>query len=150
MEVSLNQFFSVELDSTTKSPEVTELIFKIRDYFKNKSYGDDICSYLIGVICVHPNYDQFFKVGRPKYVEDRTVVYEKILGPTHIYKTFSFDIKLNFEEFISSNTEDGLKMIAGSIMETVRTLKYPKKIKDFDKEKFYEDLRLFFEKEKIL
>ncbi len=150
MEVSLIQKFSVELDSTTKRAEFRELVVKLEAYFNAKSYGDDICSYLIGVVCVHPNYDQFFKIGRPKYVEDRTVVYEKILGPTHIYKSFSFNIKLDFEEFISSNTEDGLKMIAGSIMETVRTLKYPKKIKDFDKEKFYEDLRLFFEKEKIL
>ena len=150
MEVSLIQKFSVELDSTTKRAEFRELVVKLEAYFNAKSYGDDICSYLIGVVCVHPNYDQFFKIGRPKYVEDRTVVYEKILGPTHIYKSFSFNIKLNFEEFFSSNTEDGLKMIAGSIMEMVRTLKYPKKIKDFDKEKFYEDLRLFFEKEKIL
>lgn len=35
------------------------------------------------------------------YVEDKTVVYEKILGPANIYKTFSFNIKLDFEKFIS-------------------------------------------------
>lgn len=150
MKVTIHETISVEFDKTTKGVEFRKLDAKLETYFKNKSYGEDICTYLIGVISVHPNYDQFFKIRRPFYVEDKTVTLDKILGPVRIYKSFSFNIKLDFEEFISSNTEDGLKMIAGSIMETVKTLKYPKKIKDFDKERFYEDLRLFFEKEKIL
>ncbi|WP_036909394.1 hypothetical protein, partial [Hoylesella timonensis] len=62
----------------------------------------------------------------------------------------TFKIKLDFEEFINSNTEEGQKMIARSIMERVRNLKYPAKIKDFDKERFLKDLTLFFEQQRLI
>lgn len=61
MEVSLIEKFSIELDKTTKSIEFRELTVKLETYFKDKNYGDDIYSYLIGIICVHPNYDQFLR-----------------------------------------------------------------------------------------
>lgn len=46
--------------------------------------------------------------------------------------------------------KDGLKMIATLILESVKNIKYPRKIRDFDKERFYGDLKAFFELEKIV
>lgn len=150
MEVTLAQTFSVEFDKTTKDREFTELDHKMIDYFKNRNYGDDVCTYLIGITCVHPKYDAFFPLKRPLYVQDRMICLDSALGKTHIYKTLTFKIKLDFEEFINSNTEEGQKMIARSIMERVRNLKYPAKIKDFDKERFFKDLTLFFEQQRLI
>ena len=150
MEVTLAQTFSVEFDKTTKDREFTELRSKMIDYFKNRNYGDDVCTYLIGITSVHPKYDAFFSDRRPSYVQDRMICLDSALGKTHIYKNFSFTIKLDFEVFIHSNTEEGLKMIARSIMERVRNLKYPAKIKDFDKERFSKDLTVFFEQQGLI
>lgn len=150
MEVSLIEMFSGEFDTTTKVLELRDLDDKLKSYFNSRNYGNDICSYLIGVICVHPKFDSFFKIGRPQYIEEKTVTYERILGPTHIYKSFSFRIKLDYPSFIKSNTKDGLKMIATLILESVKNIKYPRKIRDFDKERFYGDLKAFFELEKIV
>lgn len=148
MHINLIHKFSREFDKTTKSQNIDELNDKMQLYFNGKYYGETIIEYLIGIICVHPNYDPFFKVRRPLYTEDKTVTIHGL--EIHIYKSFGIDIKLRFEDFIQSGSEDGLKMVANEILTTVKNMKYPAKVKSFDKDKFYQDLNLFFEEEGLV
>ena len=56
MHINLIHKFSREFDKTTKSQNIDELNDKMQLYFNDKYYGETIIEYLIGIICVHPNY----------------------------------------------------------------------------------------------
>lgn len=148
MKIEIAKTFSKDFDKTTKDSDVEELEIKLQLFFDEKNYGLSIVDYLIGIICVHPNFDPFFKPKGPSYIENKNIKLEGF--DVNIYKTFSLDIKLNFEDYFKSDKESGLKMIADKIITTIRDLKYPAKIKDFDKEKFFRDLSLFFKNEGLI
>lgn len=148
MKIKLAKTFSKDFDKTTKDSDVEELEIALQLFFYEKNYGHSIVDYLIGIICVHPNFDPFFKPKRPSYVENKNINLEGF--DVSIYKTFSLDIKLNFEDYYKSDKENGLKMIANEIITTVKYLKYPAKIKDFDKEIFFQDLSLFFKNKRLI
>jgi hypothetical protein len=149
MKFALTQTMSVEVHSTTKGQEMTELSNKMKNYFKPLNYGESIEEYLIGVICIHPGFDPFFKIHKPSYIENKKTKVEGI--DMHIYKSFGFDIKLNFQSFISTEKEEErLKMIAAEIMKTLYNLKYPKKVTDFNKDAFLEDIKSFFKQMNLI
>ncbi|WP_418893596.1 hypothetical protein [Limibacterium fermenti] len=148
MKIQLAKTFSKEFDKTTKDSDIEELEIKLQSSLEKNDYGHSVVDYLIGIICVHPNFDPFFKPKRPSYVENKNIKLEGF--DVNIYKTFSLDIKLNFEDFFKSDKENGLKMVANEIITTIRDLKYPAKIKDFDREQFFHDLNCFFEQENLI
>ena len=55
-----------------------------------------------------------------------------------------FNLKVDYESFYHSDKEEGLRIIAQAILETLETLKYPVKLKEFDKLGFYNDMKTFF------
>lgn len=148
MEIALDYTLSVEFKETSKYGDVNKLKTCLKNYFYSKSYGESIHKIFISLMSVHPKYDPFFKVKRPHYVEDKFVKGQ--LTEIHLYKQLFVDIKLDFNNFINSTQEEGLRMVANEFLETFRVLKYPKKIKDFDSKAFLADLELFFKEEKIL
>jgi hypothetical protein len=133
---------SIEFKKTTKNGEVKELSDKLEIFFKPRDYGSSIQSYIIGVIYVHPNFDPFFKVEKPSYTEEENAIFHGV--EVHVYKSFVFNIKLDFHAFLQSTKEEGLKMIAGEIMKTLSGIKYPKKVADFNGAAFYKDIEDFF------
>ena len=96
--------------------------------------------------CVHPKYDSIFTIKRPRYTEDKRVMLDRALGEVHFYKTLGVDVKLDFATFIKSDKEGGLKMVADPIIDRLNTMKYPAKVKEFDKERFLNDLKKSFKK----
>jgi hypothetical protein len=75
-------------------------------------------------------------------VKNKDVIVEGIA--VTIYKRFDVKIKLDFEEYYKSNEEEGLKIIGTAILSTLKNIVYPKAIKDFNKNAFYEDIYTFF------
>lgn len=60
-------------------------------------------------------------------------------------RIFAYDIKLDFESFKNQTDEDNKKMLASEILDSLTKFDaLPKKVKDFDKERFKEDMRMFF------
>lgn len=148
MNLGLQATFSREFDNTNKFKEFQTLDNEIENYFINKSYGKSINSYIIGIVCVSQGFDPFFKAQKPKYTEDKMVAYHN-LSPVHIYKSLEFTIKLDYDIFHPSNTEEGLRYVAKEIMNTVLSIKYPKKVTDFDRVRFEQDLEMFFKEMSI-
>lgn len=142
MEIVLPKVLSGEFKKTTKTIEIAELEKKLVSFVNSRFYGEDIAEYAIHIICVHPKYDPFFKVGKPFYVKNKDVIVEGIA--VTIYKRFDVKIKLDFEEYYKSNEEEGLKIIGTAILSTLKNIVYPKAIKDFNKNAFYEDIYTFF------
>lgn len=150
MKFVLNFVLSGEFHATSKNYEITDLDNKLEVYFRKRNYGDVIKKYVITIMCVHPKYDDFFKEMRPKYTEDKWIKCVAPYEPARIYRLLDFSLKLDFETFINSNTEEGLKIIAAAIIDKVSTMKYPAKTKGFDKEAFLEDLKRFFKRQMLI
>lgn len=146
MKVVLIPTLPSEFDKVTKSPELIELGERMEEYFKMRQYGDAILEYFIGIVCVHPKYDSIFTIKRSRYTEDKRVMLDRALGEVHFYKTWGVDVKLDFATFIKSDKEGGLKMVADAIIDRLNTMKYPAKVKEFDKERFLNDLKKSFKK----
>jgi len=116
---------------------------KLTNYFVRKNYGSDIEHLFIGVISVRPEFDQFFKIRKLKY---KNIHKTKLLdGGIKELKCFvSYDIKLNFEDFVSVTNEESMNLLMNEIIKSLSNLDtLPKKVKNFDKDKFISDLMQF-------
>lgn len=106
-------------------------------------YGASIEKMLIGLIAVEPVYDAFAKPRRPRYTEHKeTMAFGSIPIVTH--KTLEIEIKLDFEQFLAAEGKELQKMVAKEVLNALHSLKLPKKVTDFDKDKFVADLDSLF------
>lgn len=140
---SLNQEFNEYLSSLEE---------QINNLVKNESYGDDLKEIYIGIICVSPEFDSFFKVSKPKYQKDnKTYIKEGI--KYELNKTFQYDVKLEFNLFKSLKGNDLKKefvLVLFKSFDVFKSDNIKKKIKDFDSTTFLQDLELFFKSEELL
>ncbi|SRR5258707_3834903 len=126
-----------------KNKIVQDLSDDLHAYFKQRNYGESIKSFIIHLICVKPEFDFFFKIRKPRYVDKKTEVRDGVT--VEIIKHFGYDIKIAYEAFVSVSDEDSLKMLVREIVISLSHLdSFPKKVKGFDKEYFKSDLESFF------
>ena len=128
---------------------VHELSERLTQFITENNYGESIKKFLIGLIGVGPQYDSFFMPRRPKYTEYKEAMFDG-WDPFTIEKTFECEIKLDYAKVLESTEEEVKKIVAQSIMDYLRKLKMPKKVTDFDKEKFIADLETYFRKEHLM
>lgn len=133
-----------DVEAYGRSHLIDELSDHLTKYFSDKSYGQDIEKVDIGVICkrVRPGFEAFSKVRKPKYVEREVV--DLIGGGTREYtNVFGFDVRFEesaYKDFISANEEIAVAALLSTLMESISNLELlPKRIKNFDKEKFKTD-----------
>lgn len=147
---------TLDKDAQTKSRLINNLFVDLNAFVKNKDYGSGILEYLVICQIVNPpvGFEHLHKDFKPKFIEHKSLT-NRITGePLVIEKQFSYSIKINgekFDEFIESTDEESEKLLA---IEFLNSLSYldmlPKKIKDFDKEKFKSDMEQFFKEQKII
>lgn len=91
----------------------------------------------IRLICLSPKFSQFFQVHRPKYYEDKTFKYRGSVTPeVRLYKCLTADFVVDFEGYFKLTTkEECLKYLALSFIDFLSNLKYPGKLKKFEKDK---------------
>ena len=78
-----------------------------------------------------------------KYIRDHSEIIQD--------RVFSYDVKLDYEDFKNQSDEQNEQTLASEIMESLSNLdKLPKKVKDFDKERFKKDMEAFFEAQNLL
>ena len=143
MNILLSFVLSVEFDKTTKRQDILELGEKVKNFMKFKNYSDLVEEVAIEILCVSKGFDQFFVETRPKYVEHKSGVVDHVLK-YQINKSLMFNLKVDYESFYHSDKEEGLRIIAQAILKSLETLKYPVKLKKFDKLGFYNDMKTFF------
>lgn len=121
----------------------------INQLIEDVNYGKSIETILIGLIAVEPIYDKFFKPRRPRYTEHKeTMAFGSI--PIVIHKTLEIEIKMDYETCLNAEGGGLRKMIVSEVTNTLRTIKLPKKVADFNKERFVADLESFFRSEHLL
>lgn len=106
-------------------------------------YGESLETVLIGLIAVEPIYNKFAKPRRPRYTEHKeTMAFGSI--PIIIHKTLEIEIKLDYEQVLIADDDALCKIVATEVLNTLRSLKLPKKVTDFDKDKFVTDVESVF------
>ena len=149
MRISLLSTFSNELNPESIYKYIEEVEGKLKVFLKDKFYSKLVDKISIEIICVHPSYDQFFTVHRPKYIEESCKTMYGVQGLS-LNKVLIFNLKIDFNILNNSGKEEGLLIIAQAILETLETLKYPVKLKEFDKLGFYNDMKTFFIEEGLI
>lgn len=134
MNFGLAQYLSNDL--TLKTFEIQSYSDKISDFFKDKQYGDGLKDISIGIICVSPEYEIFFKPRKPNFTKFKE---EKIDGLVVVYDhVFECDVCLSYELFKKANTNEVHKIIAKELVNVIDMLKL-KKIENFDIDQFQRD-----------
>jgi len=126
MKFALTEEISYQVLS--RSEHITNLSFDLEAYFSNKFYGKSINTFFIGIICVSPEFEFFFKI-RKKHQKTK-----KYLG---------YDVQLDFEKF-RNLPESSLKafMLEAIIdsLEIARSFN----IEDFNIDQFKKGLEDFY------
>ena len=109
----------------------------------NSDLVEEIC---IRLVCESPRFAKFFQEQRPKYYEDKTFKYRGSVTPeVRLYKCLTADFVVDFEGYFKLTTkEECLKYLALSFIDFLKTLKYPGKLKKFEKEKLLQAVKDIF------
>lgn len=115
----------------------------------NSDLVEEIC---IGLICLSPKFSQFFQARRPKYYEDKTLKFRGSVTPeVRMYKCLTVDFVVDFEGYFRLTTkEECLKFLALSFIDFLKALKYPGKLKKFEKEKLLQAVKDIFIENSII
>ncbi|GAA4105560.1 hypothetical protein [Mucilaginibacter panaciglaebae] len=136
---------NVSVEIRNRTQPIHSLSNDLEGYFKNRSYGLAIKSYTIGITCVSPQFDQFYKKEtKPKYTKGIKVINTDGI-PFTLEDNFEYSIKIDYESFKNANEQEAKKMLAKSILESLIVFeKMKSKIKDFDYLSFKADLENYF------
>jgi len=148
MEFQLTQEVSESLLKNGRTTIISNFSEELRNFFKTKNYGEGILSMFIGVICVAPEFDFFFKMRKPKYKRGKEIIIQNN-AEIELESTLRFDLKLSFEKFLRANEFEARTMLALEVLNSLNVLN-KLKIKDFNNESFVEDLRSYIVKQKIV
>lgn len=129
---------------------IVELSDLIENYFSDKEYGEDVLTILIGIMSLDTsNLGKFFKIRDPKYT-DFKIIKDGIGNPVEIRKNLEWDVKPDYENLRNLNGIAIQAFIAKSIIESIRKIKLPKKIVNFDLRAFQQDFENFFKEKQLI
>lgn len=148
-KLSMNFNIALTMDTRAgiKSHILSNLSIYLKKSFKDKDYGADLLNYTLGYTSVQgpEGYEHFFEKKKPLYVSDRTTKNRFSGEQHHMYKLFIDSIVIEpdqYEDFVSGTDLHSLEIIKAKILESLSNLdRLPKKVKDFDKERFRIDMR---------
>jgi hypothetical protein len=136
LKFALAQYISPEVSD--KSGSINSFSNRLSEYFAGRDYGPGIQELYIGIVCVSPAFEKFFKPRRPSYQRGRCV-YEKEGTKYELDHTAQIDILLDFKAFQRLSLPRVESFIGKCILEgisQVNTLGVP----DFDMTAFTRDL----------
>lgn len=118
MDLGLALYISNDL--TSKSKIIQDYSDKLSTFFDQKHYGNGLKSISIGIVCISPEYESFYKLQNPKLTKSKTVLID---GLKTIYDhVFECNLKLDYESMKHSNSEVMLKIIATELTKIIDLL----------------------------
>lgn len=148
--------FKINLTINEEANKKTSLIHSfsesLKGYFVNKDYGASIEDILIGLTCVNipQGFEHLFKQHKPFYVDFKVIKNKHTGESIELKKHFHYSVKFNneeYDEFVNASDEESKKILSKLLLDSLSNFDVlPKKIKDFDKERFKTDLESFLMK----
>lgn len=129
-----------------KSHILTNLSTHMKAFFKDRDYGADLLNYTLGFtgVLAPEGFGHFFEKKKPLYVSDRTTKNRFTGEQHHMYRLFIDSIVIEpdeYEDFVSGTDYNSLQLVKAKILESLSNFdRLPKKVKDFDKERFKIDM----------
>jgi hypothetical protein len=141
MKFGISLYLSQDMDRL--SGVFNDLGKSVNGEIEQTKYGEDVQEFCIGVICVSPEFDAFFKQKRMRYTKERReYVKDGVLFA--IEKTIEMEIKLEHSELSHIDHYQAVRLLAKSIIGVLANTKLPSKIKDFNLDLFISDLQDYF------
>ncbi|MFD0793580.1 hypothetical protein ACFQZX_08110 [Mucilaginibacter litoreus] len=113
---------------------------KISEFLEDKSYGQGLETLYVGVVCVNPKFDFFFKERKPKYRKKEIIIQDG--RPYELINCLTYDIKLDYVQVIHFTKSEFIKNL---FLKLINSLEYLDSINivDFNKNLFKTDLIKF-------
>lgn len=148
MKIGFAQYTSAEIRKETRF--LIDFSNDMEEYFIKKTYGTDVIEIIIGIICVSPSFETFFKPGKPKYIKEKKGIKSEFTKQEYdIEKCLTYDIKLDFETFKNSSEVEAKRYLELEILKSLEIIEAMKtKMKDFDLIKFKRDLEDYFKEKR--
>lgn len=144
--MDFNIALTMDSRAGVKSHILTNLSIYMKAFFKDKDYGADLLNYTLGFTSVlaPEGFGHFFEKKKPLYISERTTK-NRFTGEQHyMYKLFIDSIVIapdQYEDFVSGTDFHSLEVVKAKILESLSSLdRLPKKVEDFDKERFKMDM----------
>lgn len=143
MEFGLAITTSVEIDDN-KVNIIQTLSDELEKYFEHKSYGKSIKSLVIGIVCISPRFERFFKNKKPTYIKGKKVITADGISVT-VEDSLEYSIKLNYTLFKNAEDAEAKNILSEEILASLGFIEQMKsKISEFDFEMFSSDLIEYF------
>ena len=152
MEIVLGIVSSIELSCFSFYDDAFNAFKSILSKGLLRFNSDLVETISIRLTCVSPKFSQFFRAHRPKYYEDKTLKYRGSVTPeVRMYKCLTADFVVDFEGYFRLMTkEECLNYLALSFLDFLKDLKYPGKLKKFEKEELLQSVRNIFIENSII
>ncbi|MFH1947124.1 MAG: hypothetical protein ABIJ23_03155 [Candidatus Magasanikbacteria bacterium] len=124
-----------------------ELEKKMKEFFSKKNYGSSIKNYVIGISIDAEPFASFLKERKPKYTKGKkTLTVDR--RPYDIEDCFEYSSRIDHDKFMKANDKEALCILANDIYSSIDLVdKFKKRMDDFNKEKFKNDMKNFFKVE---
>ncbi|MET1257542.1 hypothetical protein [Aliikangiella maris] len=152
MTFQLKFTFCADTEAESFISDVSKITKDLTDVINADTYGDDISVIGIHIICVRvrPGYEKFFKVNKPEFMAEYKYV-KPLEGEVTIKGYFSYEIQFSqesYEQLLKADYNHVKKIIENELISSLGNLsKIPKKIKDFNEDKFCSKFKAFFKLE---
>jgi len=128
--------------SQEQSNWINDLSVELKSFFENRDYGKDLNELYFGIIIVKPEFDQFFKVKRPRYKPgERTSFVDGFEIKSN--NCVEIDCKIEFNKVSALNKTELIKKVSEEILTTSGSLTRLSKLKDFDFNSYKVDLEKY-------
>lgn len=131
MEFSIGLQFSKEFNFEEILLITNKLNNSFNNFFEQKKYGSDVQKIYITMICVSKGFEPFF-IPRPLKLLKKDLAIE-------------YELKVDFEIVFKSNIEEKIKILYSELLNQSKEIINNKKIKNFDNDRFLNDLESFIE-----
>lgn len=147
MKLGVSVNVSIEVEDKTQI--IHSLFNELEMNFSKKNYGKGLLQIIIEIVCLSPEFEEFFPLRKPKYIELKEYVTEGINIKDE--KLFTYSLKIDFILFKNQTIQANKHLLALEILKSLSNLDaLPKKVKDFDKERFKADMEAFFKEQNLL
>jgi len=138
MEFALTLEVSELIGQNGVSDYIKEVSDHISEFLRTKDYGDGLKTIYIGIICVAPEFDFFFKVRKPKYKKGTVVTIEDG-RPYEQTDALVYDIKLDYDVFVNADEHEVKKILSIELLNSFFVFNSVK-VKQFSREIFEKDV----------
>lgn len=140
MKVYLTEEFS--RDISNKFDFVSDCGEQLKSFFARRDYGPDLKVVTIGLFCMSPQFENFFKQRKPKYTAQAKDTIEKGIVVPLDEKSLEYELRIDYKTYSTANNIR--EPLAKDVLNSLEVIKTIKKIKDFSYDVFRRDIEAFF------